>query len=134
MSLVYLLLIMVPLRADTVAMRAVFDVLFPSTPYKRMVVTCIQLQGALAKFGTHTDSHDTDSYEALIIGHLDSLERSVHALTTERLKCRMQDLDYALDVLENVALQAAKMEDAQYGEHSIVAKIMGIRNAMDRLL
>ena len=124
-------MITVPLRADTLAMRAVFDALFPSTPFKKMIVSCIQLQGAMAKLSTCEDVH---CYQAMILGHLDCLERAVLALAGEKLKCRTTDLDYVLTILENVGMNAQKVADVEQDSQSLLARVIEIRNNMERLL
>lgn len=132
----YILFIVLPLRGDCLTLRAVFDALFPSTPFKSLLVHAMQLHGMLDSISKQSDISDKKHLQEIMSLSLAALERSVDALGNERIKCRTQDLEYLLVVLDKVALRACEVLSAVQADGHIfcVQRVLALQEKIDRML
>lgn len=133
---IYFLLITVPLRGDCLTLRAVFDVLFPSTPFKRLLIHATQLHGMFDTLHKRSDAQEKQWVEDVIQCRLAQIEQLVDTMGSERIKCRMQDLEYLLVVLDKVLVRARGVLHAEQShEHTAcVQRVMSLQDKIDRLL
>ena len=132
----YILFVILPLRGDCLTLRAVFDALFPSTPFKSLLVHSMQLHGMLDAIDKQSDISDKKHLQEIMNCSLTALERSIEDLGNERIKCRAQDLDYLLVVLDKVGLRAYEVLSAiQIDDQMLcVQRVLALQEKIDKML
>lgn len=132
----YILFIVLPLRGDCLTLRAVFDALFPSTPFKKLLIHSMRLHGMLDSLSKQSEVNDKKHVQEIIGLSLAQLERSVDALGDERIKCRTQDLEYLLMVLDKVALRAHEVLMNMPGHERTlyVQRVIAMQEKIDKML
>ncbi len=133
---IYFLFAVLPLRGDCLTLRAVFDALFPSTPFKMLLINSMRLQGMLDTLSKQSNEGDKKQMQEIISASFAQLERSVDALGKERIKCRTQDLEYLLIVLDSVAIKAHEaLAGMQSSERALfVQQIIMLQEKLDKTL
>lgn len=131
----YILLFTVPLRGDCLTLRAVFDALFPSTPFKHLLIHSMQLHGVLDSVQKQSDPQEKNHLYQVMIQRVAQLEQSVDAVCVERVRFRLQDLEYLLIVLDKVIIRTREaLRDLPPHDSICVQRVVALQEKIDRLL
>jgi hypothetical protein len=132
----YLLIGALPLRGDCLTLRAIFDVLFPSTPFKKLLTNAMQLHGVLDTFEKNKGDKDVRLLHQMIGGRLAQLEGMIDDITHERVVMRAQDVEYLLTVLDKTVIRVRQVICVHHAQDEPIhpERIIRLQEKIERLL
>jgi len=100
--IIFLLLPSPTLRAN--AMQFTFDALFPSTPFKQVMMTCAQIRSSVSTLESYRDNdQDYETLGDLLVGRLTHLTIRVNDMLKDRRVMHNDDIEYLIAILEYMA-------------------------------
>lgn len=113
-----------------------FDVLFPSTPYKQVLNTCMQIRNSIASMQTYQNNNeDYAIYADLISGRMVFLDSCVDTMLKSS-SILADDLEYLLNIMDYMTLESKLLNRTICAEHvhGISKLIAAIKHKLEQRL
>ncbi len=121
-------------HADTTKIS--FDVLFPATPFKNVLHSCMQIRNAIVSINQYKDKpQDYTILIDILLGRMTYLQTRIESMLSDK-SCHMDDLEYLVGILDYMEQETNQLlNDGNHERETVMVKMInGIKNSLEQTL
>ncbi len=120
-GILFIFLPITVLASNNANIHFTFDSLFPSTPYKKVLTTCMQIRSSLPMLDEYKNSEeDYAILSDLMIGRMTYLQNSVDVMLANKALIHGDDIEYLSTILYYMRLELSTIFKSKPQEKELI--------------
>jgi len=136
-GVMYLILAFAPLQADHISTIHIFDPLFPTTPFKKVLTSCMKARNAIELI--HEYKAENPGSELIIdtvVAKLTYLQNDLDMMLKHGNSYTFTDIEYLLNIIDCISAEIKHTAIHDTNEHmpNIIQMVSNIKNKLENSL